>query len=753
MPLPHAYPPCLTKLQQSMKKIILYILLSVITFPLMAADKIRGYILDTQNEPVIGANIYWEKSKKGVTSDSNGYFEIEEPSGHEHLIITYTGYEPQSLHIDDTKEELKVYLKEDMQMLDELVVSRRTPGTVTQRSAVAQTQKITLGEIHRAACCNLGESFETNPSVDVAYSDAATGAKQIKLLGLAGTYVQMLTENYPNFRGVASPFGMDYIPGAWMEGIYVSKGTSSVKNGYEALAGQINVEYKKPQTMDKFSLNLFASDALRMEANADASIHLNENLSTALFAHYSNDQHPHDRNEDGFLDYPKTRQINLMNRWNHEAGKYVAQYGVKYINEEREGGQDVSHHSLDDPYRITLNTNRGEFYTKQAYVFSADELAESAALIASGSVHDQQSLYDKTAYDVNQKNLYLSLLYEKDFSAMHNLSTGLSLNHDRFDERLSATPFDREETITGAYAQYTFNLNDKFIALGGVRADHSSLYGFFVTPRLHLKYNPVEWLHLRGSIGKGFRTANILAENNYLLASSRTIHIADNLKQEEAWNTGINATVYIPVGDREVTLTGEYYHTRFINQVVVDVDSDPHAISFYNLDDGKSYSNSAQIEASYPFFTGFTFTAAYRYTRSMSDYRNPVTGESRFLSKPLMNDYKGLITASYQTPLKKWQFDLTGQFNGGGRMPTPDANNPLWEERFDPFTIVNGQITKFFRNFSLYLGAENLFDFRQENPIVDAANPRSENFDATMVWGPVHGRKIYVGLRYNIPRY
>ena len=736
-----------------MKKIILYIFLSLVTFPLMAADRIRGYIFDQQNEPVIGAHIYWERSKKGVTSDSNGYFEIEAPSGHDHLVVTYTGYEPQSLHIDDTKEELKVYLKEDMQMLDELVVSRRTPGTVTQRSAVAQTQKITLGEIHRAACCNLGESFETNPSVDVAYSDAATGAKQIKLLGLAGTYVQMLTENYPNFRGVASPFGMDYIPGTWMEGIYVSKGTSSVKNGYEALAGQINVEYKKPQTMDKFSLNLFASDALRMEANADASIHLNENLSTALFAHYSNDRQPHDRNGDGFLDYPMTRQLNLMNRWHHEAGRYVAQYGAKYIHEEREGGEERSHHPFDDPYRITLQTNRGEFYTKQAYVFRADELAESAALIASGSVHDQQSLYDRTAYDVNQKNLYLSLLYEKDFSAMHNLSTGLSLNHDRFDERLSATAFDREETVTGAYAQYTFNLNDKFIALGGIRADHSSLYGFFVTPRLHLKYNPVEWLQLRGSIGKGFRTAHILAENNFLLASSRAIHITDNLRQEEAWNTGINATVYIPVGDREVTLTGEYYHTRFINQVVVDVDSDPHAISFYNLDDGKSYSNSAQIEASYPFFTGFTFTAAYRYTRSMSDYRNPVTGESHFLSKPLMNDYKGLITASYQTALRRWQLDLTGQFNGGGRMPTPDAHNPLWEERFDPFTVVNGQITRFFRNFSLYLGTENLFDFRQEEPIIDAANPRSRNFDATMVWGPVHGRKIYAGLRYNIPRY
>lgn len=736
-----------------MQKILILIILSAITFPLMAADKVRGYIFDEQNQPVIGANIYWEKSKKGVTSDANGYFEIEIPREHEMLIITYTGYEPQSLHIHNTGEELKVYLKEDAQMLDELVVSRRTPGTVSQRSAIAQTQKITLGEIHRAACCNLGESFETNPSVDVAYSDAATGAKQIKLLGLSGTYVQMLTENYPNFRGVAAPFGMDYIPGAWMEGIYVSKGTSSVKNGYEALAGQINVEYKKPQTMDKFSLNLFASDALRMEANADASAHFNENLKSALFVHYSNDTQAHDRNDDGFLDYPKTRQFNLMNRWNHEVGKYVAQYGFKYINEEREGGQDVMHHNIDDPYQITLNTNRGEFYTKQAYVFSADELAESMAVIASGSVHDQQSLYDKTVYNVNQKNLYLSLLYEKDFSAMHNLSTGLSLNYDGFEEKLRTTPYDRSETVTGAYAQYTFNLDNKFIALGGIRADYSSLYGFFVTPRLHLKYNPVEWLHLRASIGKGFRTANILAENNYLLASSREIIIDDNLDQEEAWNTGVNATIYIPVGDKEITLTGEYYHTRFISQVVVDVDSDPHAIHFYNLDGGKSYSNSSQVEISYPFFTGFTFTAAYRYTRSMSDFRNWDTNEIRFLSKPLMNDYKGLVTASYQTPLKKWQFDLTSQFNGGGRMPTPSAENPLWEERFDPFTIVNGQITKFFRNFSVYLGAENLLDFRQENPIIDAANPRSENFDATMVWGPVHGRKVYVGLRYNIPRY
>lgn len=721
--------------------------LSIAFFPISAADKIRGYVFDENKQPVIGANIYWEKSKSGTVSDTNGFFEIELPVQHQRLVISYTGYSSQIIHVEKPTDVLKIYLKEDL-ALQEVVISKRLAGTVNQRSALVQTQKITYGEICRAACCNLGESFQNNPSVDVAYSDATTGAKQIKMLGLAGTYVQMLTENYPNFRGVASPFGLDYVPANWMDGIYISKGTSSVRNGYEALAGQINVEYKKPQQMDKLSVSLFGSDSRRMEVSADGSFILNNRLSAALFASYANDTQAHDGNHDTFLDYPKVEQLNLMNRWNYQSGKYLAQYGVKYLHENREGGQDDSHQSVVSPYSIHLKTHRGEFFTKQAIVFDDDKLPESLAMIASASLHDQQAMYDTTPYDVNQANLYLNFIYEKSFSKAHNLSVGVSLNHDAFREKLRNKLLDREETVLGAYMQYTYNLNDKLIALGGVRADYSSQYGFFVTPRMHLKYEPTGWLHLRASLGKGFRTANVLAENNYLLASARKIDIAENLQQEIAWNAGINATIYIPFGDKQMTIIGEWYHTRFLQQVVVDVDSDPHAVSFYNLNEGTSYANNAQVELSYPFFDGFTFTAAYRYTRSISDYKS-----NERLSKPLLNDYKGLITASYQTPLRKWQFDLTGQFNGGGRMPTPDSTAPLWEKRFGSFTVVNGQITKFFRSLSIYVGVENLLDFTQANPIIDANNPRSANFDATMVWGPVHGRKIYGGIRYRIPRY
>jgi len=731
----------------------LYLIIILIFFAITAqAKEVKGHVFDDNDQPIIGANVYWEGTQQGTTTDVDGAFKLKTREGANKLVVSYIGYETFVLPVTNVDEPLKIKLKGEV-ALEEVVISERKIGTIASRTSVLQTQKITYDELCRAACCNLAESFETNPSVDVSYADAATGARQIKLLGLAGTYVQMLTENYPNFRGAASLYGLDYVPGAWMESIQVSKGTSSVKNGYEALAGQINVEFKKPPTADIFSVNLFGSDAGRYEGNADASWHINDKVSTGLLVHYSNDKKQHDGNDDGFLDTPLREQVNLMNRWYHKLDKYVAQYGVRYLHESRTGGQATKHHDFADPYKVHLNTNRAELYTKQAYIID-NEKVESVALILSGSYHEQKSMYDRTPYNVYQNNVYASLLYEKEFSPAHSLSTGLSMNYDGFSENLLQNDvrnvFDRTEVVPGAYLQYTYNLNDKLILLGGIRADYSSLYDFFVTPRVHIKYNPFDWFHVRVSAGKGFRTANILAENNFLLSSSRKMNIADNLDQEEAWNTGVNLAFYIPLFGKELTLNGEWYYTNFLKQVVVDMDSDPHAVSFYNLD-GKSYSNSFQVEATYPFFRGFTLTAAYRYTDAKTDYRN-AAGVTQRLKKPLVSDYKGLLTASYQTPLKKWQFDLTGQFNGGGRMPAPDATNPLWKSDFNAYTVVNAQITKYFRRWSVYIGAENLFDYKQSHPIIDAENPRGDNFDGSMVWGPVHGRKIYAGLRFNISR-
>ena len=659
--------------------------------------------------------------------------------------------------MNDKKAVLDVVLREGMELSEVQIVSRKL-STLKLRSSVMNEEIITSDELCRAACCNLGESFVTNPSVDVSYSDAATGAKQIKLLGLSGTYVQMLTENIPNYRGAASPYGLGYVPGPWMHSIQVSKGISSVKNGYEALTGQINVEFKKPQLpeADWVSANLFASTTNRYEANADATVKLSKRWSTSLLAHYENETKAHDGNDDGFADIPRIEQYNFWNRWAYMGDHYVFQAGIKALDESRKGGQ-VSHSGVPaaDRYEIDIDTRRYEAFTKNAYIFNKEKNT-NLALILSGTLHNQDALYGRKIYNVDQSNAYASLMFETKFTKEHNLSAGFSYNYDGYDQHYrltnnAETPLTKafaRESVGGAYAQYTFNLDNKFVLMAGLRGDHSSEYGFFVTPRAHIKYNPNDFVHFRLSAGKGYRTNHVLAENNYLMASSRKVSIADHLDQEEAWNYGASISGYIPLFGKTLNLNLEYYYTDFLKQVVVDMDTNPHEVAFYNLD-GRSYSQVFQVEATYPFFQGFSLTAAYRWTDAKTTYNH------QLMEKPLTGKYKGLVTASYQTPLGLWQFDATWQMNGGGRMPNPYTladGTSSWDARYKGFSQLSAQVTRYFRRWSIYIGGENLTNFKQKNPIIDAADPWGDRFDSTMIWGPVHGAKGYIGVRFNLAR-
>ena len=640
------------------------------------------------------------------------------------LTLSSFGQTYDSLQVDTMKT----------QNIQNVTITSRRAGTRRMAGAVNGTL-INREELFKAACCNLGESFTTNPSVDVNYSDAATGAKQIKLLGLSGTYVQMLTENLPNFRGAAAPYSLDYVPGPWMYSIQVSKGASSVRNGYESITGQIDVEYLKPDNDEGVMVNLYGGTLGRLEANADANIHLDDKLSTELLAHYQDDFGHHDVNNDGFLDQPNVRQWNLQNRWKWKGERYMFHGGVSILKEDREGGQN--HHTSPQAhhlYHIGIKTDRYEGYMKHAFILDPEH-GTNIAVMGNASMHEMDADYGDRHYGVNQKNVYAQLLFETNFTKQHNLSAGLSLNHDYLTK-------DDKETTPGFYAQYTYNLNEKVVAMAGVRTDHSSRYGTFVTPRFHLKLTPNEVVSLRLSVGKGYRTVHALAENNYLLASGRTLVIED-LEQERAWNYGISSSFVIPLFGRTLKLNAEYYHTHFIQQAVIDYDSNPSQICITNLD-GKSYSNTIQVDASYPVVKGLELTAAWRWNDVKSTYGG------QLMEKPLSSRYKGLITTSYKTPLGLWQVDATLQLNGGGRMPTPV--NGLWDRRFHAFEQVSAQVTRWFRHFSIYVGGENLTGFRQKQTIINADDPWSSNFDSTMVWGPVHGAMFYAGIRINYGR-
>ena len=681
------------------------------------------------------------------------------------LLFTPTAFAQQTA-IDSTTTtpiDTTATLKE--QTLSNVTVTARA-ATVRTLAGAINGKDILRDELFKAACCNLGESFVNNPSVDVNYSDATTGAKQVKLLGLSGTYVQMLTENLPNFRGAALPYGLGYVPGNWMKSMQVSKGNSSVKNGYEAMTGQINVEYVKPEDETGMSVNLYGSTMGKFEANADGNIHINgnKNLRTELLAHFENNWSRHDGNGDGFQDDPQVRQYNLQNRWYWKTGNYMLHAGLSLLKEDRMSGQ-VSHHAslmpaMTTPYRINIATDRYEAYMKHALILNPEH-GTNIALMGNVSMHKQDAQYGIKQYFVNEKNAYASLIFETNFTPEHNLSAGLSLNHDYLHQQLTLptgyNPSDygnlypmtrgiESETTPGAYAQYTYNLNGKLIAMAGLRIDHSNIYGTFFTPRFHLKWVPASFLTMRLSAGKGYRSPHALAENNFLMASGRRL-IIDNLKQEAAWNYGASLSFTFPINNKLLKLNTEYYYTHFISQTLVDYDTNPQELHITNLN-GKSFSHTFQVDASYELFKGLDLTAAYRYNLVKATYNN------RLMWKPLQSRYKALLTASYKTPLGLWQFDATLALNGGGRMPepytSPVTGNLSWERTYKAYGQVNAQITRHFRHFSVYVGGENLTNFKQKNPIIGYDNPWSNTFEPTMVYGPIQGAMAYVGLRLNL---
>lgn len=646
-------------------------------------------------------------------------------------------------------------------VLKEVDIVARKAGTSRLAGAVNGIS-VNKDELFKAACCNLGESFTTNPSVDVAYNDATTGARQIKLLGLSGTYVQMLTENLPNFRGAAIPYALGYVPGPWMKGIQVSKGSASVKNGYESITGQINVDYLQPEDEQQVEVNLFGDTKSRIEANADANVHLSDKWTTEVLLHHENILKNHDDNGDGFYDMPGREQYNLQNRWVYKGDKYIFHGGLGVLKEIRTSGQDKEHldpsASASSPdslnlYRIKLRTNRYEGYMKHAFVLDREH-GTNIALMSSASLHQLDAQYGNKSYDLNEKNLYGSLMFETNFTRQHNLSLGLSVNHDYLGQRTNMDVpemqrLNEKETTPGAYAQYTYTLGTKLTAMAGARFDHSSIYGSFFTPRFHMKYSPVDAVSIRLSAGKGYRTVFAMAEYNYLLASGREFQIAgEGLEQEEAWNYGVSTAFYIPLFNKTLKLNAEYYYTDFKNQAVVDYDYDSRLILIDNLQ-GKSYSHTFQIDASYPLLKGLEITAAYR----LNDVKCTYGIEKELKEKPLTGKYKALFTASYKTPLALWQFDATVQLNGGGRNPDPYLladGTPSWSPGFHSFEQVSAQITRWFRHWSIYVGGENLTGFKQKTPIYDAARPWGRDFEPTLVWGPVEGRMFYAGIRVKL---
>ncbi len=698
--------------------------------------------------PLAGANVVWLGTTDGAATSADGHFHlavsVELP--HE-LVISFIGYRSDTLVVNSSADEIRVVLEPTVS-IDGVEVTARRQGAHVSSLEPILTQVLTTSELQRAACCNLSEAFETNISVDVSYSDAVTGAQQIQMLGLAGIYSQIMMENVPGLRGLSQPFGLSFIPGPWMESISISKGTASVVNGYESITGQINVELKKPEGDERFHYNAFAASDGRLESSLNAGIDISESWKTMILAHGELFNNKVDHNHNSFLDHPLIRKYNVMNRYRYDSpGVMDSQFGFSLMQEKREGGQEAfftngADFGSDEYYGFGTNTTRFQGFARTGFYLPRSEHASIGTQVQF-THHQHESHYGTRPYDGEQNSLYLNLLYtNKIVNEDHKFVTGLSFLLDDYSEALADSLFDRREAVPGAFFEYTYHTHERLTVILAARADYHNLYGMMFTPRTHLHFTLGEHWTVRASAGKGYRVPNPIAENTGLLVSNRHLTVAHDIEPEEAWNFGGSLTRHFRLLGRDASVVAEAYRTTFVNQLVVDIDSSHDRVTFGNLD-GDSYANNYQLELNIEPYRFLEITAAYRH----SDVKQTIGGMLR--EKPFVNRYRGMLSASYATLNNNWQFDITAQFNGSSRIPDMPEELGLRNES-PTYTIFNAQVTYRWRNFDIYAGAENIGDYTQHNPIINAHSPFDEGFDGSLIWGPIMGRKFYMGLRYSI---
>lgn len=718
----------------------------------LQAQEVAGTVVEINENgreiPLQDANVVLAGTGNGTSTDESGKFRLfNTDSAASQLVISYPGFVTDTLKAEGSG--IKVVLRKAI-VLSEVEVNGNMGDSYISSLKTQKTEVITTGELKNNACCNLSESFESNPTVDVSFADAVTGARQIQMLGLSGKYAQLLTDVLPTVRGLGITYGLNYIPGPWIESINLNKGAGSVVNGYESITGQIDVELRKPEKGERFYANLYGNTEQRFEANFLSAQKLTEKWKDMFLIHASTMQRKMDENGDGFLDLPTNRTVSLMDRWKYESGKRVeSMFGVKFLYDDRTGGtmnfDPATDKLTDKAYGLGVNTNRVELFAKTSYGFPGNEY-QSIGLQLSAIYHDQDAYYGLRVYDGMEQSLYANLIFLSIIgNSMHKYKAGLSYLFDKYDETFDALSMKRNESVPGAFFEYTFDNLKKLSVIAGLRADIHNEAGLFFTGRLHARYNIGPASTLRASVGNGLRVANIFAENAAYMASSREWIVIDALKPERAWNYGLNFTQQFFVGTQEGSFSIDLYRTDFTNQVIVDVDADPSKVYFYNLT-GTSYSNSLQADIGYEWFRGFNTRLGFKFY----DVEQTYGDELKLV--PLVPKQRALLTVTYKSRDKHWEISSTSQWVGVQRLPDTQSNPAIYQApaTSPSYFRLLGQVSYLIKSWEFYAGGENLGNYVQNDRIIAADDPFGPYFDSSIVWGPLTGRTIYAGFRFSI---
>nr|WP_228374643.1 TonB-dependent receptor [Chryseobacterium sp. FH1] len=656
-----------------------------------------------------------------------------------------------------------VHTDSDEKQIEGVKITREKEATAISKKEAGLIFNISSKELLKAACCNLSESFETNATVDVSFSNAVTGTKQLKMLGLDQKYTLLTKEQLPEIRGLASAYGLNFIPGKWIGGIQLTKGGSTVVNGYESITGQINTELLKSHDDDKKSeteINLFSDNNGRVEANVTSTSPISDKWNQSVLLHGNGTFGDTDMNDDNFLDRPKGSQLNvayLLNYNDLESSGFASHFGINFLKDERTAGQIGFNKRIPQKeqslYGVGIDISRFQLWNKTGYIFKGKPY-QSLGWMNQLTYHQQDSFFGLRNYYGKETSYYSNLIFESIIGNTNNkYKVGASFLYDKYDEDYLLDNYKRTETVPGLFAEYTLT-GEKFTLVTGARVDFHNLAGTQFTPRMNFKYDLTPKTIFRISAGRGFRTANIFAESQSYFASNREIQVINDggeiygLKPEIAWNYGVSLQQEFKLFGRKSTLLADFFRTDFQNQVVTDLDESAQKILFYNLE-GKSFANSFQTQWDFQPLKNLEFRVAYKYYDVALDYL------SGLKKVPFMAKHRGFANLAYSTNKTEkgrfWSFDTTLNLVGKQRLPNTKSNPEEFQigDYSPSYSTLNAQIS---RNFSekirVYLGGENLTGYQQKVAILDAGNPFGNYFDGGMVYAPIMKQNFYVGVDF-----
>jgi outer membrane receptor for ferrienterochelin and colicins len=712
---------------------------------------VQGFDATGTKKPISLAKVKLLQSKSGVLTKEDGTFELVLPKSlPDTLIISAVGYISDSIPVNknDRFIALDITLFSE-KILPEVIIEFRKKSHGISKMKTLHVEELTSAELRKAACCNLSESFETNASVDVNITDAVSGAKKIRMMGLDGVYTQIQMENIPYLRGLESSFGLHSLPGTWIESIQITKGTGTVVNGFESMAGLVNLELKKPSEMERVFVNGYQNIFGRSELNLNAGQVLNENWSTGTFAHASSVYGNIDHNMDNFRDLPMGDNLALVNRWAYQGKKMESQFGFNLYQDRKVGGQTSFKRENatiwpSNSYGLLINSRHADVFAKTG--FFGKRPYQSLGIVYNLKYQELDGLFGIRNFAGLEKRGYVNAIYDDYIGTTdHRFKVGASFVALDISQNVDTLKEGRKELIPGAFFEYTYT-GSRLTAVAGARYDQHNLFGGQFSPRAHLKFALNELTDLRITGGKGWRVPNYMIDNISLLASSKTWIAPSDIKPEISWNIGGSLFHEMRLFENKAGISVDFYHTFFENQLIVDRDTNFKSIIFKNLANA-SFSNAFQTEFNFSPIKNFEIRLAYKFLSVKAVY------DGRMQQQVMIPKHRGFVNLAYRTRNKRWEFDLTCSVYGQSRLPSDSLFDQNQQEQFSSiYPMLNGQITYIYKKLEIYLGGENLTNFKQQHPIIDSQNPFGQYFDATNVWGPIMGINIYGGFRFSIPR-